>query len=472
MARRPMPDVIVLLPGITGSVLEKDRKEVWAPTGGAILDGLLSLGKNVKALALEDDSPDAPDLGDGVVATKIMPDIHLLPGLWKIDGYSKALDWIETRFDVRRGENLIPFPYDWRRDNRASAHKLARESAGWLRAWRERSGNADAKLNLVGHSMGGLISRYFVECLEGWRDTRLLVTFGTPYRGSLKAIGTLANGFEQKIGPLSIDLTDLVRSFTSVYQLLPIYPCYEDGAGGLARVTEVDIPHVDRPKATAARAFHDEIIGAVEANLRDDAYSRSRYGIRPVAGTLQPTAQSARASGDGVELLRSYEGEDQGGDGTVPRVSATPVELEHEEGAMFASEQHASLQNDDAVLFHLAGILTGLDLDLGSFRALPALGIGLDVEDAFAADEPIRVRARPEEETAAALEVVVEDATRPAGAAPDGELKRLALRPVDDGWYEAELGPLAPGEYRLTVLGSAALDPVSDVFIVFPTGDN
>lgn len=467
MARRPMPDVIVLLPGITGSVLEKDGKEVWAPTGGAILDALFSLGKNVKALELEDDSPDAPELGDGVVATRIMPDIHLLPGLWKIDGYSKALDWIETRFDVRRGENLFPFPYDWRRDNRASAHKLARESVEWLRAWRERSGNANAKLILVGHSMGGLISRYFVECLEGWRDTRLLVTFGTPYRGSLKAIGTLANGFEKKIGPLSIDLSKLVRSLTSVYQLLPIYPCYEDGAE-LARVTEVDIPHVDRTKAAAARAFHDEIIAAVETNLRDATYAGSRYGIRPVVGTFQPTAQSARASGDGVELVRSYKGEDQDGDGTVPRVSATPVELEHEEGAMFASEQHASLQNDDAVLFHLAGILTGLDLDLGAFRALPTLGIGLDVEDAFAADEPVRVRARPEEETAATFEAVVEDAAQPADTAARAEVRRTALRPADDGWHEAELDPLAPGEYRVTVHGSGAFDPVSDVFVVFP----
>jgi pimeloyl-ACP methyl ester carboxylesterase len=39
------------------------------------------------------------------------------------------------------------------------------------------------KLILVGHSMGGLVARYFLECLEGWRDTRRLVTFGTPYRG-------------------------------------------------------------------------------------------------------------------------------------------------------------------------------------------------------------------------------------------------------------------------------------------------
>jgi len=87
--RKRMGDVIVMLPGITGSVLQRDGKDVWAPTAGAGIGALLSLGKNVKGLALTDDPPDVDDLGDGVVATRVMPDVHLIPGLWKIDGYSK-----------------------------------------------------------------------------------------------------------------------------------------------------------------------------------------------------------------------------------------------------------------------------------------------------------------------------------------------------------------------------------------------
>jgi hypothetical protein len=44
MQKRPMRDVIVLLPGITGSVLRKDGRDVWAPTAGAVTDALFSLG--------------------------------------------------------------------------------------------------------------------------------------------------------------------------------------------------------------------------------------------------------------------------------------------------------------------------------------------------------------------------------------------------------------------------------------------
>ena len=36
MTKVAIPDAVVLLPGITGSVLAKDGKEVWAPTPGAI----------------------------------------------------------------------------------------------------------------------------------------------------------------------------------------------------------------------------------------------------------------------------------------------------------------------------------------------------------------------------------------------------------------------------------------------------
>jgi triacylglycerol esterase/lipase EstA (alpha/beta hydrolase family) len=50
---------------------------------------------------------------------------------------------------------------------------------------------------LVGHSMGGLISRYYVEVLGGRNDTHAVITFGTPFYGSLNAIDFLLNGFSK-----------------------------------------------------------------------------------------------------------------------------------------------------------------------------------------------------------------------------------------------------------------------------------
>ena len=96
------------------------------------------------------------------------------------------------------GQNWFDFPYDWRRDNRVAARHLAERAPAWLHAWRKQSGNKDAKLVLVGHSMGGLVARHYLEVLGGWRDARMLVTFGTPYRGSLNALDFLCNGFKKR----------------------------------------------------------------------------------------------------------------------------------------------------------------------------------------------------------------------------------------------------------------------------------
>jgi pimeloyl-ACP methyl ester carboxylesterase len=214
-------DVVVLLPGITGSVLQKDGKDLWAPSAGAVLRGLVSLGRSLHQLEVVDDDWRADDLGDGVRPTGLVRAAHLVPGLWKIDVYDGLQRFLVDGLGLTEGENLFAFPYDWRRDNRASALRLQREAHGWLRNWRKRSGADDAKLVLVGHSMGGLVARYFVEALGGWTDTRAVITYGTPFYGSLNAVDFLCNGFRKGVGPFRADLSPQLRSMTSVHRLVP-----------------------------------------------------------------------------------------------------------------------------------------------------------------------------------------------------------------------------------------------------------
>ena len=458
-SKQPMGDVIVLLPGILGSVLELDGHEVWAMSPGAAWRAIVSLGHSVNDLELHGDDPSLDDLGDGVTAPRLQPDLHLIPGLWSIDGYSHVRSSILSTFDVVEGQNWFDFPYDWRRDNRVAARHLAERAPVWLRAWRQRSGNNDAKLVLVAHSMGGLVARHFLEVLEGWRDTRMLVTFGTPYRGSLNALDFLCNGFKKKIGPVGLDLTRLLRSLTSVYQLLPRYPVIDGGDGQLTRVSETaGLPGVDPARAAAALQFHHDIDAAIEARP-----PRS-YAIHPIVGILQPTHQSARLHNGAVEMLQAYSGVDSAGDGTVPRVSATPIELSDQGWEIYAPDQHGALQNGTGPLTQLIGLLSARPTS--TFRG-GLSGFGLQIDDMFAADEPISATVTSDD-SASAVNAVVED------VATGRAVLESRVEADGDGAYRVAWSPLPPADYRLTV---SATDPDSDrlpvhsLFIVAATED-
>jgi pimeloyl-ACP methyl ester carboxylesterase len=458
MAKEPMGDVVVLLPGILGSVLERDGKAVWAPSPGAIGRALWTLGRSVRSLELADDPWEQDDLGDGVVATRVMPDVHIIPGLWGIDGYTAISRFICDHFSVVPGETYIEFPYDWRRDNRVAARQLQRVVDEKLHAQRQH--NPASKLVLIGHSMGGLVARYYLECLDGWRDTRTLITFGTPHRGSLNALDFLVNGFVKKVGPLKlVDLTDLLRSLTSVYQLLPIYPCVDMGSG-YERVAETtdELAGVDRARATTAlEDFHR----AISAGTSE--HDPAAYAIHSVVGLTQGTKQSARWHGSRLTVEEIYSGEDLGGDGTVPRVSATPIETDEwapPYQPMYSADRHGSLQNNDPVQTQLRGILTARPLT--GFRAIQ--GVRLEADELLAVGESLIVRALPDRGNLTLQASVTDLATGRLATEP------VTMRRDADEVHHAEVPPLPPGDYRLLVQGvgdSAALaDPVHGLVCV------
>ena len=454
-------DLIVLLPGIGGSVLSKDGKEVWGTSAEAQWRGLASLGGSVKDLELKGDDPAADDVGDGVTATGLIQGITILPGLWKIDVYHKTSKMLREAFGLTPGENYFEFAYDWRRDNRPAARQLQKKIDDWLAKWRKKSGNPEARAVLVAHSMGGLVSRYYLEVLGGWKSVRSLITFGTPYRGSLNAVSYLVNGFRKGIWPVKLDLSPVIRSLTSVYQLLPTYACVDAGPGKPQQVAETpSLPDIDNQRAKAALAFHQEIVDRQTENAANAAYRENGYRIFPIVGIEQPTLQSAHLRNNKVEMLFTLGGKDYSGDGTVPQVSATPLELAKEERETYAVEKHGCLQTNDAMLAQLRGILSRPHEELARLRATgPPITLSLDIEDAYATDEPVKLGIttsdkRPKLEA----RLFRADSSR---ACQKGLLKWL-----EGGRQEISFDPLRAGVYRVTVSGDDEVSPVSDVFCV------
>ena len=463
-------DVFVLIPGILGTVLQKDGRDVFGLTASAAFAGLFSGGASIQGLRLaepawspaqpgDQEPKPVPDLGDGIRADRLAADAHLLPGLWKIDGYTKIANYLKRRFALVPGESFFEFPYDWRRDNRVAAHRLAVSARGWLA--QRRKSFPDAQLILIGHSMGGLVARYYLEVLGGWRDTRKLITFGTPYRGSLNAVDFVANGVRKAFG--LVNLTDLMCSFTSVHQLLPIYPCLDTGAGQLARLADTPnaLPRLTPGQLAAAREFHREIEEAVARHHDNAGYRDRGYRLRPVIGIEQPTYQSAIVRAEGLEMLRTYKGANLGGDGTVPRVAASPQEAASDDEAMFSSDKHASLQNADAVQTQVRGWLN--DLDLGEFLARVPANVAVDAAEVYEAGQPIHLTLTP---SAAIAELAV-SLTWVGGPSPPAAPTPPVTVPFPDAAVDVELPPAYPGVYRLQVSGHA-IQTVSDLVTIAP----
>src|SRR5262249_48229867 len=132
-----MTTVAVLIPGIMGPELRLDGELVWP---GPIHSLVLPYRKMDKLLN--------PDL----TATDL------------IRSYAFSLQYQALIDDLgelgfREGDRtLFVFPYDWRKSNEQAAARLA----DLLDRVIEFHG-MDAEVNLIAHSMGGLIARYYLE---------------------------------------------------------------------------------------------------------------------------------------------------------------------------------------------------------------------------------------------------------------------------------------------------------------------
>jgi hypothetical protein len=449
-----MRDVIVLIPGILGSVLVKDGQEVWGASSKSVVSNLATFGRALKGLKL-DPGAGHEDPKDGVSAPQVLPRFFMIPTFWKADGYGKLRDRLSRRLTLTPAAadqpgNLIEFPYDWRLSNRLNAQRLAEAIIPHFERWRHH--NPEAKVILICHSMGGLVARWFLEKLGGRELTRMLITIGTPYQGSMNALDALVNGLFLGLGPVGISVDQLVRSFPSVYELLPTYRCLDLGDGQLRGLSDHHLPNVDALSLKESLAFHAEISAAVE--------EAPRYQTFAIKGIDQPTSQSALLRGGRVEPLRSYKGEDKGGDGTVSRPSSHPPEWKEEGASTYVSQKHAILQSTDSILTQISGMLTG---HLGRFMG--GARIGVDVPDVVGVGKSWSIEATSKDgDPNLPLQVMCtgEDGQEYGGP--------ILMRATGDGQYYAKVDGLPEGAWLVTVQSATParpVEPVSDWVLVW-----
>ena len=146
----------------------------------------------------------------------------------------------------------------------------------------------------------------------------------------------------------------------------------------------------------------------------------------------------------------------------MPRLAAIPKGVRPDSPIIHhTADQHGSLQSNQAILDEIEGILTAKPVIR---RAAPRLQIGVKAEPIVLAGERIQIHATVAGGERVALEAKVIDELGKV-------VKTVRLRTVD-GTHCAEIDPLVPGAYRLTVggVGSAAtaVSPVTQVTLIWP----
>jgi len=124
--------------------------------------------------------------------------------------------------------NYYVFTYDWRQDNVTSAKKLSQ----FIEQIRHDYHQPNLKVDIIAHSMGGLIARYYLRYGEsdvlnnndfplnqhGGERVRRVVLLGTPNIGSVESIQAFIEGFNVGFGSLP---TEVMATMPSLYQLFP-----------------------------------------------------------------------------------------------------------------------------------------------------------------------------------------------------------------------------------------------------------
>jgi pSer/pThr/pTyr-binding forkhead associated (FHA) protein len=296
--RRP----VLFVPGIMGSELWLGSERLW-PSPRHLL--------NPEVAAFPGDPR--------IEARGLVKEVVIIPGFLKQEQYNRMGDFLEAGLGYERENDLLEFPYDWRQDIRLSAQRLAET----LERWR-----VPRPVTIIAHSLGSLVSRYFVERLGGKDQVERLILLGGPHYGAPKMISTLLRGPGLlPFGLMNVRLRSLLASFPSGYQVLPTYASVEDQNGEQVNLLEDETWATEEqlPALRLARAFRREL----PARSSVPTVSIFGYGLKTISKVVAHRNRDGR-----IEKMDFHE--EAVGDGSVPAVSAVlrrseihPVRQDH-----------------------------------------------------------------------------------------------------------------------------------------------
>jgi pimeloyl-ACP methyl ester carboxylesterase len=192
--KREIP--IVYLPGVMGSRLTNPANNslVWNPKGEPLNDpGVFTVDlRTLEQTSLELVPDDTHKYGQSSENEKYK---HIVNAFQVIHGYYKEMalqltSWGREDEVDALGLRLKVYccGYDWRLDNARSALRLAGVVDQAIRE------TGEEQVIIIGHSMGGLIARYYCRLLGGEKRVKAMILLASPTLGAPEAFLQLKNG--------------------------------------------------------------------------------------------------------------------------------------------------------------------------------------------------------------------------------------------------------------------------------------
>lgn len=298
---------VIFVPGLMGSELWLGNERVW-PNVKTILT-------NPELFTYPSEIPLEP--------RAIVDELVIVPNFIKVDQYNRLGDYFVDELQFQRGEDFFEFAYDWRQDVRISAAQL-----GEL----VESLDTGQPLIIIGHSLGTLVTRYYVECLGGDKHVERVILMGGPHKGVVKILlNMLVAPQLVPFGIMGERMREVVMTFPCTYQILPVYPVGSDQHGAKINFLEDESWLEPRyhPLLKLGRDFRSEL----KPSATIPSVSIFGYGIKTISDLS--LIRDAEGRVESVDFLS-----DNYGDSSVLELSAFlpgseihPVHQHH--GALF-----------------------------------------------------------------------------------------------------------------------------------------
>lgn len=275
---------VILIPGLMGSrIADANGRELWpGPFTRVLFSSYPELALDIDPDTLQVDTHGQRAVGitDQIAGRAFYASI--IETLRDVGGFELGTPGQKPAPGKRY---LYVLAYDWRLDNVEAARALDR----LIEQLRSDFGRPDLKVDIVAHSMGGLIARYYLrygseDVLErndfpltyrGAGRVRRVALLGTPNLGSVGSLHSFITGRRVVLGRVK---TEHLATFPSLFELFP-HPINDWIIAGSGLALDRDVFDVDLWRRFQWSVFDPKVQARIRAQAPDAAAGDARVAL-------------------------------------------------------------------------------------------------------------------------------------------------------------------------------------------------